>query len=214
MFGRKEDTLIQKFSQVGEFNSASAYLLAILDDNQSYPFPEEWIQKMDTLPRICSFLWLCHHNSVPVREVIANASRVIECNTVCPLCRNCNKSILHLLRECPYAMQIQRKIGIPVPLEALFRLDVLQWLKVNCQSNADILSDGIPWKTVFIFTIWALWKHMNRVVFENTTLNPDLHSACVKHAIDCSFCTGKSLRAKSMRTKQVQWIKPPRVGLS
>ena len=50
-------------------------------------------------------------------------------------------------------------------------------------------------------------SHMSQH-FENTTLNPDLHSACIKQAIDYSFCTGKLLQAKSMKTMQVQWIKP------
>lgn len=112
------------------------------------------------------------------------------------------------LENGPYAMKIWRKIGIPVPVEALFRLDVLQWLKANYQSNADILSNGVPRKTVFTFTIWALWKHKNMVAFKNTTLCPDLHSAGIKKAIDYSFCNEKSLRGKSMRTMQVQWIKP------
>lgn len=72
MFGSKEVTISWKFSQDGEFKSTSAYLLEISNNNQSSSFPGEWVWKMDTLPRICSFLWLFHHNSVPVREIIAN----------------------------------------------------------------------------------------------------------------------------------------------
>ena len=89
-----------------------------------------------------------------------------------------------------------------MPLEASFRLDLWQWLKENYLSKLDILFNGIPWKTLFTFTIWALWKHRNRVVFENTTLNPNLHKTSTRQAIDYFYCIGKSLRTKRVGTLQ------------
>ena len=56
---------------------ASTYTLARLEEECSDGFKGSWIWKIDSLLRICHFLWLCHHNSVLVREVIA--SRGIEC---------------------------------------------------------------------------------------------------------------------------------------
>ena len=55
MYGDK-DMLSWSLSKDGEFSSASAYLLAIPDGNQDIPFLGEWIWKVDTLPRIQSFL--------------------------------------------------------------------------------------------------------------------------------------------------------------
>lgn len=142
LFGRKEDTLSWRQSKDGEFSTASAYMLANTNENQDDPFTGEWIWKLDTLPRIQSFLWLLHHSSVPVKEMLAN--RGIECNIACPLCRNANKIVLHLLRECPYVVQLLRKVGIPAPVETSYNLELLQWLKVYCLSNPDVLSNGVP----------------------------------------------------------------------
>lgn len=103
MYRDKKDTLSWSLSKDGEFSSALAYLLAIPNRNQDIPFLGEWIWKLDTLPRIQSFLWHCHHNIAPVREVIA--SRGIVCDTICPFYRSYKESILHLLRDCPYAMK-------------------------------------------------------------------------------------------------------------
>ncbi|KAK9989316.1 hypothetical protein SO802_029555 [Lithocarpus litseifolius] len=72
LFGRKEDTLSWRQSKDREFSIALAYMLAIIDESQDTPFIGEWIWILDTLPRIQSFLWLCHHSCVPVRETLAN----------------------------------------------------------------------------------------------------------------------------------------------
>ncbi|KAK7845938.1 hypothetical protein CFP56_008559, partial [Quercus suber] len=64
----------------------------------------------------------------------------------------------------------------------------------------DLISNGIPWKTVFAFTIWALWKHRNRVVFENTNLNANLHSISTRQAIHYFLYTEKFLRTRRFRT--------------
>lgn len=167
---------------------------------------------MDTLLKVCSYLWLYNHNSVLVREIIA--SRDIDCEIVYLLCRNCNDTILHLLRDSPYAMQIWRKIGIPATMEVTFGLDLFQWVRANCQSSPDILSNGIPWKASFTFSVWALWKHRNRVVFENTLLNLDLHNTCIRQAMDYFFYTGKFLRTKRMRTMQASGSNPVRFGIN
>ena len=137
----------------------------------------KWVWEVDTMPKIAHFLWLCHHNSVPVRGVIAE--RGVQCDTICPLCRNGTESISHLLKKCPFATEFWRKIGVPASLTSSFTLDWLTWLKKNSLCNAQIQSHGIPWRSLFPFTVWGLWKHRNRVVFENTTLNLSLHKTLV-----------------------------------
>ena len=63
-----------------------------------------------TLPKIISFLWLCMHKSVPVRDVLADMS--IVCSRLCPVCRNQVESIDHLLRECVFARLFWSKMGV------------------------------------------------------------------------------------------------------
>ncbi|XP_030940193.1 aspartate aminotransferase, cytoplasmic isozyme 2-like [Quercus lobata] len=71
LFGRKEDRLIWSLTKDGEFSTASAYKLASKDDGETDSFIGDWVWKLDTLPRIQSFFWLCHHRSIPVREMLA-----------------------------------------------------------------------------------------------------------------------------------------------
>ena len=133
---------------------ASTYTLARLEEECNDGFKGSWIWKIDSLLRICHFLWLCHHNNVLVREVIA--SRGIECEAMCPLCNFDVETIIHMLRDCPFAVAFWRKIGVPSDLKSTFSLDILKCLETNCVCNLLIKVKGCPWKTVFTFAVWSL----------------------------------------------------------
>nr|POE85882.1 hypothetical protein CFP56_18229 [Quercus suber] len=79
-YGLREDTIMWKHTLDGEFSTKSAYHLAIKGENSSPVFKGAWIWKLDILPKITTFLWLCLHNSIPVREVLA--SRGITCESL------------------------------------------------------------------------------------------------------------------------------------
>ena len=206
LYGSKEDTLSWKASKNGEFSAASAYDLARLKGDQESTFLGKWVWEVDTMPKIAHFLWLCHHNSVPVRGVIAE--RGMQYDTTYPLCRNGTESISHLLKECPFAIDFWRKIGVPTPLISSFTLDCLAWLKRNSLCNVQIQSHGIPWRSLFPFAVWGLWKHRNRVVCENTTLNLSLHKACINLAVEYFFCVGKSVQPQQQGCILLKWNKP------
>ena len=42
-------------------------------------------------------------------------------------------------------------------------------------------------------------------MFENTTLNPNLHDSCLKQAIEYVYCMGKSFRTIQVRYSRVKW---------
>ena len=99
--GSGEDVIMWKFSKDGEFITKSAYALLNGTQQNSLPFLGQWIWKIDTLPRIVSYLWLCVHNSLPVRAELT--LRGITTNTCCPLCNRFPETISHMLRDCVVA---------------------------------------------------------------------------------------------------------------
>lgn len=173
LLGEREDTLAWKTSQDGDFSTASAYELAKPEDTNLQSFSGKWLWKLDTLPKIKHFLWLSFHHNVPVRQVL-NA-RGILCNTCCPLCQNQEETIIYLLRDCPFALRFWNKIGTPQSISNFLHLDLLEWIKQNCHCDIRVQTNGIPWQSQFPFAIKGLWKHRNRVVFENLVSNPNLH---------------------------------------
>ncbi|KAK7848287.1 putative ribonuclease h protein [Quercus suber] len=87
----------------GEFNNALAYDLTRHNDTSPSSFLGFWLWKLDTIPKIQHFMWLCYHNSILVQQVLAN--RGIPYHTTCPFCQSQEESILHLLRDCPFALE-------------------------------------------------------------------------------------------------------------
>ena len=109
-YGSREDMLLWKFTKDGDFYSNSAYVSILADLGEINTFKGAWIWKVDSLPKIISFLWLCMHKSAPVRDVLADRS--IVCNRLCPACKNKVESIDHLLRECVCTIILVQDGGI------------------------------------------------------------------------------------------------------
>jgi len=62
-YGHRKDTIMWKHTKDGEFSTNSAYILSIKGVSPSPVFKGSWIWKLDILPKITTFLWLCLHNS-------------------------------------------------------------------------------------------------------------------------------------------------------
>ena len=162
--------------------------------------------KMDMLPKIINFLCLCYHNSVPVRDVLAN--RGISNNNICPVCGHQGETIIHTLRECEFARFCWSKLQPPHVVKPSFSADLSEWLRVNCQSK-EIHHSSISWSTLFPFALWSIRKHRNRVCFENTPLNLNLHKSCINQALEFFFCVGKVRSQRQSVLIPVKWLKPP-----
>ena len=79
-----EDLLIWAFSHDGSVSLKSAYLIAkgfnlVNLDTSTH----QWVWKAHTSPRIKFFIWLCTHNSEPMKEVLG--SRGLNLDPMCEL---------------------------------------------------------------------------------------------------------------------------------
>ena len=147
-----------KHTKDGEFTVNSAYLQIIGDIGDGNTFKGNWVWKMDTYPKIVSFLWLCLHNSIPVREVLA--ARGINCSKLCPICREQDDLIVHLFREFSFARQFWAEIHAP-RVSSMRIHNVSDWLQANYQSKL-IHRSSIPWNLIFLLLFGT---------FGNTTTN-------------------------------------------
>ena len=110
-FSDEKDVIMWKHMKDGVFIVNSAYLQIIGGVGDGNPFKGNSIWKMDTFPKIVSFLRLCLHNSIPVWEVLA--TRGINCSKLCLICKEQDESIEHLLRECIFSQQFWVEIHAP-----------------------------------------------------------------------------------------------------
>lgn len=98
-----EDCLTWSSSSSGAFEFKEAYRLARLEgiNDQARPFEGEWIWKTPTIAKIKCFLWRCHHNSILVHAILT--SRGMDILPSCPICNDAPETILHVLRDYPFA---------------------------------------------------------------------------------------------------------------
>ena len=81
----------------GSFALKSAYSMSLAEDN-SPRFNLGWVWKLETLPRVKSFIWRGAHNSVGVKGYLVR--RGMGEDDICPICQVESESILHALRDC------------------------------------------------------------------------------------------------------------------
>jgi hypothetical protein len=111
-WSNSQDTRYWLDSPNGEFNFKSAYQLESNSCGQPSHFAGgKWLWKVFSLPKVKYFIWLCLHNSLSVREVLA--TRGLNITPLCPRCGTHAESILHLLRDCRDSCAFWQKIGIP-----------------------------------------------------------------------------------------------------
>ena len=157
-----EDRLIWAATSNGQFNLSNAYLLTIQKLKPHHSFNGIWVWKLNVLPRVQFFIWMCLHNSIATRECLA--ARGIPVNTFCPICHQALETIIHLLRDCSFAVNYWQNLGANSRADS-FSMNLQDWLKFHCKVNTKYGSMGIPWNMIFAFGVWIIWQHRNRVVF-------------------------------------------------
>ena len=155
--------------------------------------------------KLLIFLWLCSHNSIPVREVLG--SRGFTIDQSCPLCNNHVETIDHLLRECHASVSFWNQLGVPSKAIQSFGLPLLDWLHINSTCGFTLRHLQIPWKTLFIFGLWTLWLNRNSVAFQGRQSNPSIAKICIAKTAEFHFLIqGADAQNKKIQ-HPVSWTK-------
>ena len=89
---RGQDRLAWSGNPRGTFDLKSAYSFATAD--KVVPsFNAGWIWKLEMLPKIQTFLWMCQHNNIGVKSCLARRGVVVD--ESCPICQRELESIIH-----------------------------------------------------------------------------------------------------------------------
>ena len=152
----------------GNFNLKSAYRIA-MGHEESPKFSASWIWKANTLPRVKTFLWMCAHNSIGVRSCLMRRGACEE--AMCPICQEAEESILHALRDCPWAEAVWNHLGRVEVDQEFWRSELLVWLSRNGNHRSTSATMNPPWNTLFSFAVWNIWKSRNNFIFQRKRLN-------------------------------------------
>ena len=128
----EEDRLIWNGDKHGDFELKSAYSLATRCSEEEEEFMGCWVWKVDTLPRIKSFMWQCLHNSIGVGDCLVK--RHLSEMDRCPICLREVETIIHRLRDCEMAKTTWTSLGVQ-PNSSFFEDSLHIWLEKNCKDH-------------------------------------------------------------------------------
>ena len=153
-----------KESPRGEFNLKSAYRMAS-GLNPNSDFSGQWIWKLHTLPKIQFFLWKCVHNSNGVNGCLS--ARGMAVDAPCPRCLKETETITHALHTCDLVRPVWNELGAVGFDRDFFVSDLETWLASNGKAGKATDENQPPWKIIFSFAVWIIWKNRNQYVFNN-----------------------------------------------
>ena len=90
-----------------------------------------------------------------------------------------------------------------------FNKPLAEWLSKNCKTDVSSKFLGIPWKIIFIISIWQIWTHRNEVVFRIGRGNPNLAMRCIQSSAEYFSIGMKTKIHPSKICVLVAWQKPP-----
>lgn len=131
----------------------------------------------------------------------------------CYICNNQTESVLHILRDCPAARSVWKKVGGPASLPFFFRDNLKQWMMANL--NVYEVEGNLNWATYFSVTLWWIWRWRNRFVFNKSNEIPLDIGAFIQIRVDEVIHSQRdtgigSDNSRPRRTEiNVAWRPPP-----
>jgi len=148
-----DDIIVWASSSKGSFESKNAYPLANGTSNNNPSLSRKSIWKLDTLPKIQSFLWKCFLHRIPTKDIIE--IRGFTGDVKCQIFYGDRESMIHVLRDCPYAKWFRDNSQACTLTHDIYSMDICAWLEKNYGINTSC-NDLIPWNMFFSFAIWSL----------------------------------------------------------
>lgn len=194
----------------GKFTIKSA--LSIMRNETDSTDDECWnvVWSAPIQQRVRAFLWLSCHD-----RLLGNLNRYRRHMTDTPKCYICNaeeESTLHILRDCPAAKLVWRRIGGPAHKERFFHETLKQWITINL-AGVGACNEEL-WASFFGTSLWWIWRWINAFVFGRGADIPMDIGAFIQIRVNETRCSLKELGEENHGSKLqkiqkfIKWIGP------
>lgn len=146
------------------FSIKSAYKMLKEGDWNPKDDKSKSVWKLSGPQRVWFFIW-----TVLQGRLLSNMERVrwgLAVNPSCPICNFHSEDILHILRDCAIARNVQNQVIPGNCLSIFFSNNLQDWLLANLQDNSKVHKGGSSWACLFGLLIWRLWKSHNLFIFQ------------------------------------------------
>lgn len=127
---------------------------------------------------------------------------------LCSRCGLASKDMNHLLRECNSSKYIWVQIKDTKWWEDGCGQPLCEWVVENLKNKTEFF--GKKWYTIFIVTLWQLWKDWNKFVFESQITPIQISLKNMRnyvHEIDEAFHS--ILHPNPSHPRLIKWFCPP-----
>ena len=202
---RGADRLVWAGSTRGDFDVKSAYNL--VDNSNLVPaLSMGWIWKLNTLPRVKTFIWRCMHDSIGVKGCLVR--RGFGNDDLCPICQEDRESILHALRDCTRVRAIWLQLGVSYINQSFWGNNLQEWLNVNGSRGSRVMYGRNHWSTLFSFAVWMFWKSRNQAVFTGKAQSPKLYYEIENMCTEFMYCVSSPRCPVQRVVVTCRWEKP------
>lgn len=166
LLNRGVDRICWQSSPSGEFYFKDAYSLVLEKAHgwSSPLFKGGWVWKVRSIPKVLFFLWKCCHLGIPVRDTLCDKG--MQSDPVCPVCKTDTESIENALRDCPAVQSFWNSFSPPIHPSLFYGINIIDWLRLNCQSSCKCGVSEIDWGVIFPMVVWSIWLRRNNMAFE------------------------------------------------
>jgi hypothetical protein len=150
----EEDVMLWPGTNTGQFTVAAAYHLIAGDISNNVDKKWHQIWKLDSMERIRVFIWLLVHNRLQTK---ARLARWQLGNSFCDRCTQFDETTLHVVRDCPTAVNIWRHLlSSPQERGIFFVVEFHEWINLNL-TNKFGRRYGNDWKEIWATACFLLW---------------------------------------------------------
>ena len=184
----------------------SAYSIT-LDVESTSPVKCGWIWKIDSLPRIKTFLWQCAYDSIGVKGCLVR--RGMGEDDRCPVCHLEFESVLHALRDCSRVMAVWTQLGVEAWNQGFWNSNLQDWLSTNEKANNNFIWGKPYWRLLFPFAVWLIWRIRNQLVFNGKNPNLNLPLVINSQVVEFMHCVPSLRQPTQSVIRRVRWERPP-----
>ena len=147
------------------------------------------------------------HNSIGVKVCLVKRGVVVD--DLCPICQRKPESIIHAIRDCVWVKTIWIQLEVSISNQVFWTSNLQDWIILNGKASSSCDRGNLPWKSIFSFAMYDIWKNRNMVVFNRRVPNQNLSKEIMNQSLEFFYCV-QSPRSPSLKAlRAIQWEKPP-----
>lgn len=142
-------------------------------------------------------LWKAAKDTLRTNEL--RARRGIVQVASCTRCSNACKDLLHVVRDCPFVVELWKCLMCRSLISHFFQLPTTRWFQENL--GMDSPQKGVAWCILFGVTIDLVWQQRNALIFNQTTgVSWEVAFSAIRMAAQVQFSMETSFKLSFIRT--------------